>query len=188
MKNNLANMMCLDIYLSSLSNKEYQMIKHKIGISKSKPLPLLSWDIFMDSHQKRLIQAKKQIELKTVLSFAQKFNWKNDLNLAFAENDYETLIITNKNQNIIWVNDGFTSMTGYSKKFAINKKPTFLQGEKTSIETKNRIKEKMAEDKPFKGVILNYKKDKTMYNCEVKIIPLYNNNTTHYMAFEKKVI
>lgn len=180
-------MKCLDIYLSSLNNKEYDEIKSKIEISKSKIMPLMSWDIFMDGYNRRLIEAKKRIEMEQVLSFAKKFNWKNDLKLAFSENDYEALIITDKNQNIIWVNDGFTSMTGYSKKFAINKTPKFLQGEETSEQTKQSIKKKLHKDKPFKDIIVNYKKDKTIYSCEVKIIPLCNGDTTHFIAFEKKV-
>jgi len=188
MKSNLANMMGLDIYLSSLSNKEYEKIKHKIGTQKPKLMPLISWDFFMDGYHKRIAEAKKRTEIEQVLSFAKQFNWQNDLCLAFSENDYEALIITDTNQNIIWVNDGFTSMTGYSKKFAINKTPKFLQGEKTSQKTKNSIKEKIAKNKPFKEVIVNYRKNKTTYNCEVKIIPLYNENTTHFIAFEKQVI
>lgn len=188
MKNNLSDMMCLDVYLSNLPKEEYETVKHKIGKSKSKPMALLSWDIFMDGYQKRMIEAKKEKELKEVLSFAKKFNWKNDLNLAFSENDYEALIITDKHQNIIWVNDGFTSMTGYSKKFAVNKTPKFLQGEETSLKTKKLIKGKLAENKPFKEIIINYKKDNTTYNCEVNIIPLYNENTTHFIAFERQVV
>lgn len=188
MKNNLTDMKCLDIYLSSLNKEEYDGIKPKIKISKAKIMPLMSWDIFMDGYNRRLIEAKKRIEMEQVLSYAKKFNWKNDLNLAFSENDYEVLIITDKNQNIIWVNDGFTSMTGYSKKFAINKTPKFLQGKETSVKTKNRIKKKIQKGKPIKEIIVNYKKDKTAYRCEVKIIPLYNEDTTHFIAFEKKVV
>ncbi|MCT4628915.1 PAS domain-containing protein [Winogradskyella sp.] len=188
MKNNFDDMMCLDIYLSNETNEENESLKHNLEASKSRPMPLLCWDIFMEGYHERLINAKKEMELKEVLSFAKKFNWKNDLNLAFSENDYEALIITDKHQNIIWVNDGFTTMTGYSKKFAINKTPKFLQGEGTSLEIKSRIKENIIKNKPFKEVIVNYKKDKTPYNCEVKIIPLFGENTTHFIAFEKQVV
>lgn len=188
MKNNLEDMMCLDIYLSSLTNEEYEKIKHKIGTRKSKLMPLLSWGNYMDAYHKRMNEARKRIELKKVLSFAKKFNWQNDLELSFSENDYQALVITDIHQNIIWVNDGFTLMTGYSKNFAINKKPKFLQGEKTSLKTKKIIKDKILKAKPFKEVIVNYRKDKTTYNCEVRIIPLYNKNITHFIAFEKQVI
>ena len=108
-------------------------------------------------------------------------------NSEFSKNDYEALIITDKNQNIIWVNDGFSKMTGYPKKEALNKTPKFLQGEKTSAETKKKIWQNILLDKPFKEVIINYKKDQTPYKCEVKILPLYNKQTTHYIAFERKI-
>jgi len=186
MKNKLADMMCLDIYLSSLTNKEHQQIKDQIGRPKWKPL--LSWDIFTNDFQKRIAESKKRTELRQVLSFAKKFNWKNNLNLTFSENDYKALIITDKNQHIIWVNNGFSTMTGYSKTFALNKTPRFLQGAKTTVQTKNRFKNKIALDQPFKDVIINHRKDNSTYKCEVKIYPLYNKKTTHYIAFEKEII
>lgn len=188
MKHNLYNMRSLDIYLSGLSQEEYERIKHEIDPSKIKRGPLLSWDIFMENYQKRILEAKKNIEIQQVIFLAEKFSWKNDLNILFKENDYDAIVITDLSQRIIWLNEGFTKMTGYPKKFAINKTPEFLQGEKTSLETKRRFKEKIVQNQPFKDIIVNYKKDKTAYNCEIKIIPLFNDQTTHYIAFEKKVI
>lgn len=188
MKNDQNDLMCLDIYLSQLPQKECNKIKRKLKVSNVKSMPLLSWDIFNESYINSLFKAKKKIELNEVLSLAKKFNWKNDLDSTFAESDYEALIITDADQNIVWVNDGFTEMTGYSKKFAINKTPKFLQGEKTSLETKTRIRKALIKDEPFKEIIINYKKDKTPYKCEVKIIPLYNETTTHYIAIERQVV
>ncbi|APZ47934.1 diguanylate cyclase [Polaribacter reichenbachii] len=188
MKNNISKMSSLDIYLSNLSDKEYEEIKHKFSTQKLKVMPLISWDLFTLDYQKRIDEAKKKTELQQVLSFAKQFNWQNNLKQAFSENEYEALIITDKNQNIIWVNEGFTFMTGYSKSFAINKNPRFLQGNNTSLETKKRVKKKIALNKPFKDFIINQRKDKSNYKCEIKIIPLYNEHTTHYIAFEKQVV
>lgn len=125
--------------------------------------------------------------MKHVMAMAEKYRWNNDLESEFSKNDYEALIVTDKGQNIIWVNEGFSKMTGYAKKDAINKTPKFLQGEKTSATTKKRIWQHILEDKPFTEHIINYKKDQTPYKCEVKIIPLYNQETTHYIAFERKI-
>lgn len=82
-------------------------------------------------------------------------------------------------------------MTGYEKEFALNKTPRFLQGEKTKESTRKRIKEKLLKGKPFKDVIINYRKDKTSYKCELHIIPLHNNETTkitHFLALEKEIV
>lgn len=184
----LAEMNALDIYLSNVTVHEYEELKPQIGRSNVLITPLLSWDIFSESLHKRVLNTRKKIELKQVQDFAAKYHWRNNIELLFSENDYEALIITDKSQQILWVNDGFTSMTGYPKEFAIQKTPRFLQGEKTSAIVKNRIKKKIALEKPFKEVIINHRKDNSTYKCEVKIYPLYNENTTHYIAFERQVV
>jgi PAS domain S-box-containing protein len=187
MKYNIGGMNALDIYLSNLSVREYEEVKICIQDYKPKIMPLLSWDTFKNSYSKRIVQGTKDNELNKVLSFAKKFNWKNDFFSVLSENDYEALIITDINQNIVWVNDGFTTMTGYSKKFAINKTPNFLQGKETSKEVKKRIGNKLSLKKPFQEIIINHRKDDSTYKCEIKIFPLYNNEITHYIALERQV-
>ena len=187
MKNNLEEMTCLDVYLSGLSEDEYKTVKPDLQNSGHKGMPIMSWDIHIENYHHKLIEARKKIEMKHVLSMAEKFTWDNNLEAEFSKNDYEALIITDKSQNIIWVNDGFSKMTGYSKKYALNKTPRFLQGEKTSAETKKKIWQNILLDKPFQEIIINYKKDQTPYKCKVKIIPLYSQETTHYIAFERKI-
>ncbi|WP_299367552.1 PAS domain-containing protein [Winogradskyella sp.] len=186
--NNPIYMSCLDIYTSNSKTSQLKKFQKGIEMVKFKIMPLMSWDIFMTYYQGRIVETRKRVELDQVLSFARKFKWKNDLKKAFANNDYEALILTDKNQNIIWVNDGFKEMTGYSKTFVLNKTPRFLQGKKTSRKTKSRIGQNIAKNKPFKEIILNYKKDGTPYKCEVHVIPLYNETTTHFLAFEKQVV
>ena len=129
--------------------------------------------------------AINRLEIKL---FAQKAHWKNEIDGIFKDQDFEALIITDINQKILWVNNGFTEMTGYTKKYALNKTPNFLQGQNTLPETKKRIRGKLDELKPFAEIITNYKKDKTPYKCEVKIIPLYTDKVTHFLAIEKKVV
>jgi len=187
MKNNLSELMCLDIYSSSLSIEEYDKIKFQIKPSKSKYMSLLSWDIFSENYFKTLENLKIERDIKMVKSFAEKSKWKNKIDILFNNQDFDALIITDADQKIVWVNDGFTQMTGYTKTFAINKKPHFLQGIDTSQKTKKRIREKLKDLKPFTEIIINYRKDNTPYKCEVKIIPMYSDNVTHYLAIEKKV-
>lgn len=178
----------LDIYMSSTTNEENNPKTSEIPSISYKTMPLISWDIYMENYSDMLVEATKKGELKQVTNLAKKYNWQNDLDLAFSEHEYEALIITDINQNIIWVNEGFSAMTGYSQKFALHKTPNFLQGAQTSMETKKRIRKKIKQNKPFKEIIINYKKDKTPYTCEVNIIPLHNNKTTHFIAFEKQVV
>ncbi|WP_299161973.1 PAS domain-containing protein [uncultured Tenacibaculum sp.] len=184
MKNDLNNMMCLDTYLSSLDEDKYQETTSLINPTKAQNINLLSWgiqDLFTDN---TLVY-----DLKNIHKLATNFNWKNNLNSILKENSYESLVITNSDKKIIWVNNGFKKMTGYENEFALGKSPVFLQGEKTTEISKEKIRKKLLKNKPFKEVIINYRKDKSTYKCELKIFPLYSTTeTTHFLALEKEVV
>ncbi|MDB4064880.1 PAS domain-containing protein [Flavobacteriaceae bacterium] len=188
MKNNLSNMMSLDIFISSISDSECENIMSEITPLKESIMPLASWDIFSQDYNLTLENLKIESDIDFIKLFAQKAHWKNEIDGIFKDQDFEALIITDINQKILWVNNGFTEMTGYTKKYALNKTPNFLQGQKTLPETKKRIRGKLDELKPFTEIITNYKKDNTPYKCEVKIIPLYTDKVTHFLAIEKKVV
>jgi len=102
---------------------------------------------------------------------------------------YKAIIITDINQKILWVNGGFTQMTGFTKAEALDKTPRLLQGPSTSLNSKRRIRKKLSTcDKPFEDVIINHKKNGEIYECEVKIFPLHSNNyKSHYIALERQV-
>lgn len=188
MAKKLNGMMCLDIYLSSLDAQELEHIDDDMNSKNVKTMPLLSWDIYSDYQFSQLKELKRAQDILKVKRFAQKLNWKLDINELFKDEHFEAIVVTDVHQKIIWVNDGFTEMTGYSKSDAINKTPGFLQGPKSSLEVKERIRTKLLGIEPFKEIITNYKKNKDAYECEVKIFPLYNEKTTHFIALEKQVI
>jgi len=188
MKYNLSKMAALDLYLSTLSGKEYDKIKHQIQYSKANATPLVSWDLFIQNHFQTLKTLKTINDINTVKLFSEKAKWKNELDIIFENQNFESLIITDSDQKILWVNDGFTEMTGYSKKHALNKTPRFLQGPSTSEKTKKNIRNRLKNLKPFTGIITNYRKDNSKYKCEVKIIPMYNEEVTHFLAIERRVV
>ena len=188
MKYNISNMMSLDIYLDSAQDTDYKNITSEASTSDQSIMPLMSWDIFSEDFSTTIENSKILNDIEQVKSFAKKSKWKNKIDGIFQNQDFEALVITDINQKILWVNNGFTEMTGYSKKFAINKTPNFLQGENTQRTTKKSIRTKLELLEPFTEVITNYRKDKTPYKCEVKIIPLYKEKVTHFLAIERKVV
>lgn len=188
MTKKLNEMLCLDIYLSSLDEQELEAIDDEIHSNKVQALPLLSWDIYCNHHFNQLKKLKRDQDILKVTTLARKLCWTIDVNRLFKDEDFEAIVVTDLNQNIIWVNEGFTEMTGYSKNEALDKTPRFLQGPKSSIEAKERIRKKLSGKEPFTEVIINYKKDGAVYECEVKIFPLHNEQTSHFIALEKRVI
>jgi len=186
MKNNLTNMLCLDIYLSSLSKEEYEKIEGEITNSDIKLMPLHSWDIYNDYYARQLLSFKQVNAINSFKKIAQKFDWKNDLDSVFKNKSFDALVLTNREARIEWVSEGFAEMTGYSSRFAINRTPHFLQGESTDKVALQRIRQKLSREEPFTEVLINYKKDKTPYKCEISVIPLNNGRTTHYLALERQ--
>ena len=188
MKENLNKMLCLDLYLSEIKRSSKKGFKDDTPENVVRVLPLISWDVFSESYFKHLNASKKALDLKKIKAFAKHYHWKNDIDAMFDENDFEAIVLTDKNQNIIWVNEGFTTMTGYAKKEVLKRTPGFLQGKKTSKKKTAEIKFRLEEDKPFSTSLVNYRKNKSTYNCELHIFPLYNIKTTHFIALEREVM
>lgn len=180
--------MGLDIYLSSLSKKEYEHVSAKIRNTSRIMTPLKSWDIYSQGYFDNLLEAERHQDIIKVKSYADLLNWQDDIDAIFKGETYEAIIITDLSQKIVWVNKGFSKMTGYLKKEVLNKTPKILQGGDTSINSKKNIRTKLSGHTPFKEIITNYKKDGTPYDCEVKIFPIRSNsNKTHFIALERQV-
>lgn len=187
MKYNLSNMMCLDFFLAAQNKEVYDTIEPNLTSSEFINFPLKSFDIFVDSFASKMKNLDRENDIHTIKEFATKYNWTTNIDLIFKDIDFEAIVLTNDQQEIIWVNEGFKEMTGFTKKFAQQKTPSFLQGKDTCNETKARIRKHLKLKKPFTDIVTNYKKDKTPYQCEIKVFPLFTKNTTHYIALEKAV-
>lgn len=188
MKNNITNMMCLDMYMSSLNFNEQLTFQKHIQKTDYNVANLVSWDIHLQNYHQITSNLEIDKDLAYIKNLAKQYNWENNIDSIINNNSFEAIVITDLSRKIVWVNNGFTDMTGYPKNFALNKTPNFLQGSETSEATKKRIRKKLQNNEPFKEIIINHKKDRTSYKCEVQIFPLYNKETTHFLALEKKVI
>lgn len=186
-KDNLSNMACLDLYLSSLSNEEYKKVQHKIQPIEQVN-PLLSMDIFSSSHFRSLEKGRKRMDLASLLIHDIEREWQFDHELILNR-DYDALVLTDAHQTIKWVNKGFSKMTGYPSNYALGKQPKFLQGAGTEPEIRKRIREKLGKADIFSETVVNYRKNKEEYICDITIIPLVNRSLklTHFLAIEKEV-
>ena len=181
------NMMCLDVYLSSLSKEEYEMVNKNIIRTNRPVAPLLCWEFYYPEYRRMLKKASTNLDIQSLTEYSLTHNWNTNLEEILNKFPYEALVLTNASKKILWVNNGFTEMTGYSKSQTINRSPSFLQGENTSEEVKKRIREKIQNEEPFIEEIINYRKNGSEYNCEVRIFPLSGNNSMHFLALEREI-
>lgn len=152
--------------------------------------PLLSWDIYSEHILNFLKSLRKKQEIESLNKFQLKYNWDFQIEETLFKNDYKALVVTDKNQKIIWVNDGFKDMTGYSLNFVKNKSPKLLQGEKTSPVALKNIREQLSNNSICEESMINYRKDGSEYLCEIKIFPLFNaeQKVEHYLALENESV
>lgn len=180
-------MASLDIFLNERHPdeiKEVQKTLEPVGISS----PLLSMDIFLGNFKQALESGRKKTDLNYILDLDPAYTNQFDHELILKK-EYDALVLTDVQQNIKWVNKGFTKMTGYTAGYALGKNPKFLQGEGTQQDTNRRISYRLENKEIFSEIVVNYRKNKEEYLCEITIIPLLDNNQhlTHFLAIEKEV-
>lgn len=180
------NMMCLDIYLSSHKSLKDNYLPGTASFKNR--FPLHSRD-FHSYDQSGLADSDSMQDRIRLTEFAQQHDWNIDINELFIE-AYDAIVVTALNHQIQWTSPGFTKMTGYTAQYASGRKPAFLQGPGTTEDVRRSFRNKLNEKRPFREIILNYRKNREEYLCEVKIFPIYNhhNEVVHFIAMEKEAV
>ncbi|MFO7799737.1 PAS domain S-box protein [Rhodohalobacter sp.] len=126
----------------------------------------------------------------------EKDKFKSHLNLLerAIQSDYDSIVITElglekPGPEIVYVNDGFTKMTGYTREEALGKTPRILQGEKTDRAVLDKLKERLKEGKAFFGHTVNYRKDGSEFINQWDIHPLTNDEgeITHWVSYQHDI-
>ncbi|HKK18534.1 MAG TPA: PAS domain-containing protein [Opitutales bacterium] len=87
----------------------------------------------------------------------------------------EAKTIEEPGPKILYANQAFYQLTGYSKEEVIGNNPRMMQGDQTSPQTRQRIREALTKKLSVRVTILNYRKDGTPYWNELSLFPLTNN-------------
>jgi PAS domain S-box-containing protein len=94
-----------------------------------------------------------------------------------ARQTTNSIIITDLERRIQWVNEGFTRMTGFTIEESIGKSPKeLLQGPNTDRNSNKFMMEKLDTSEGFSLRVFNYKKDKTGFWNELHIDPMYDSS------------
>ena len=107
-----------------------------------------------------------------------------------AKRTNNSVVITDLQRRITWVNDGFTRISGYTLDEVVGKVPgSFLQSEQTDPSMRRVIGEELTALRASHHVIRNRHKDGHHYWLEFEILPLYNNKgePTGYMGVQSDV-
>ena len=90
---------------------------------------------------------------------------------------------------IIYVNQAFTALSGYTKEEVIGKTPRILQGDKTDKDTLRRIRVALEKKVAIHVELLNYAKDQTEYWLDFTIIPIKDSegDIKYFAAIEHDI-
>ncbi|MBS0630700.1 MAG: PAS domain S-box protein [Verrucomicrobia bacterium] len=91
--------------------------------------------------------------------------------------------------SIIYVNDAFERVTGYTRDEAIGRSPRFLQGPRTQRPELDAIRLALKERRSLRTELVNYTKSGRAYWVEVEIVPVLdaNGGPTHAIAIQRDI-
>ncbi|MEQ9443631.1 MAG: PAS domain S-box protein, partial [Cyclobacteriaceae bacterium] len=125
-------------------------------------------------------QKKKEAHLKLLRSVV---THANDAIIIMEVDAYPD------SHRVIYVNQAFCQMTGFSSEEMIGKTPDFLTGPETSRKDLTRMNRALRTLQPFEADIINYKKGGEKYWVNISIVPVADKNGshTHWVAIQRDI-
>lgn len=114
---------------------------------------------------------------------------ENELLKSAVNETTSGIVITDPQRQVVWINNAFTSMSGYTLDEVKGKSlSSFLQGKDTNQDTVNNIASALDNEQPIDVDILNYTKDHRIYWVNLKISPIRKNEIiTHFVGIQHDV-
>jgi PAS domain S-box-containing protein len=106
-----------------------------------------------------------------------------------VEQSPNSIVITNLNAEIEYVNQHFSAVTGYSREEAIRKNPRILQSGHTSQITYDQMWQALNRGESWSGELINRRKDGSEYIEWAQITPVRQPDgaITHYLAIKEDI-
>jgi len=135
-----------------------------------------------------------------IISYKKSLKLKSEL-IGFKtaiENSYNSVVMTDINSNIVYVNDIAQKETGYSREELLGQNPKVLKSglndEKFYIDMHNKLN----NGEKWEGEFINKRKNGTLYHEKASIMPIFNDgeivnflaiklNITDYIKEKEKV-
>ncbi len=90
---------------------------------------------------------------------------------------------------IIYANEAFEKMCGYTPDEVVGRSPKFLQGAKTDRDELDRLKSAMEKGESYEALLINYKKNGEEFWNQFSVSPVFgiSGQTSHFIAIERDV-
>ena len=100
-----------------------------------------------------------------------------------------SIVITDKDAKIGWVNPAFTRASGYTLEEAVGQNPRILQSGQQSQQFYQKLWDTLAAGETWQGRFVNCHKDGHLYqeNAIITPVPGANGEITHYVAIKQDI-
>lgn len=90
---------------------------------------------------------------------------------------FESIMVTTASHDdahtpIVFVNEAFTELTGYSADEVLGKSPALLQGEETDPAVLDQLRQDLDAGRIFEGATTNYRKDGSKFMMHWRVVPI----------------
>ena len=106
-----------------------------------------------------------------------------------VEQSPTSVVITDSEGTIEYVNPGFSVLTGYSLQEAVGKNPRILKSDLTPKETHDDLWRDLKAGQSWRGLFVNKKKNEDLYWEDAWISPIFSSegHVTHYVAVKEDI-
>jgi len=104
------------------------------------------------------------------------------------ENSDNSIVITDLDSNIIFVNEAFEKETGYKKEEVLGKNPRVLQSGLMQNDHYKKLYQNLIDKKKWEGEFVNKRKDGTIFYEKASIVPIIvDDKVTSYLAIKLNI-
>ena len=180
------------------------LLKRQIMTPLHKVTNALVTNLYHSASEKSLLklpEADRDDEIGTLIKiFNEVMNLRNQsedslrLYKSVVEYSNDAVVITksdldNPGPEIVYVNEAFHKITGFTMEEVIGQSPRFLQGEKTDHEQLKKLRIALESGEPYQGEIINYTKEGEPYWLSISIFPIPDaqGNISYFAAIERDI-
>jgi PAS domain S-box-containing protein len=168
LNNNMKQADC-PIFCGVMQNKSFISNKEYFLNSEGKNIPVAL-------NSKLVLSAKNNLEIVSSfsdISVQKKLEDKSNLLIKALESSINCIVITNKDAYVEWANPAFEKLTGFKISEIIGKNPKeFISSRKQTKEFYSQMWKTILDKKPWRGELINKKKDGSLYDEELIITPV----------------